>query len=156
MTGRSILLVDTNILLRYFNPAHPDCALTRRAVASVVNRVGVACVVPQVIYEFWVVATRSKEKNGFNRLITEVEQDVGFILQTFRFLADNERVFSEWKSLVATHAVIGKTAHDARLAAAADVHGVRHLLTFNTPDFRRFDRLTLHDPREVATADPLL
>jgi predicted nucleic acid-binding protein len=34
--------------------------------------------------------------------------------------------------------VSGKQAHDARIVAAMKVHGVTHLLTFNTDDFKRY------------------
>jgi hypothetical protein len=55
--------------------------------------------------------------------------------------------------LVADKAVLGKKAHDARLVAAMLRHGVTHLLSFNAPDFARFQEVTAVDPA-AATALP--
>jgi predicted nucleic acid-binding protein len=46
--------------------------------------------------------------------------------------------------------VIGKQAHDARLVAAMKVHDLRHLLTFNDTDFKRFTEITVVNQRDVA------
>ena len=148
----SIILVDTNLLLRFFSPQHPDHDLVSTAIAVLEREIGPCCVVPQIVYEYWAVATRPRDVNGLGRAPDEASQDLDRISALFNVLPDDERLFPAWRALVSTYKVSGKSSHDARLAAAADVHGVRHLLTFNTPDFRRFDRLTLHDPREVAAA----
>jgi predicted nucleic acid-binding protein len=39
--------------------------------------------------------------------------------------------------LHSTAGIIGKQVYDARLVAVCHVHGVTHLLTFNTADFAR-------------------
>ena len=45
--------------------------------------------------------------------------------------------------------VVGKSAHDARLVAAMEPHGLTHLLTFNLADFRRYSNIQLLDPAVV-------
>jgi len=50
---------------------------------------------------------------------------------------------------VVHHRVAGKQAHDARLVAAMLVHGVTHLLTFNTNDFKRFSEIMVVNPQNV-------
>ena len=50
-------------------------------------------------------------------------------------LEDGLPVYREWLTLVQTQSVSGVQVHDAYLAAAMRVHGVTHLLTFNTTDF---------------------
>jgi len=52
--------------------------------------------------------------------------------------------------LVIAHAVMGVNVHDARLVAAMLVHGLTHILTFNTADFRRFSQITVVHPSESA------
>jgi hypothetical protein len=47
------------------------------------------------------------------------------------------QVFNEWLGLVSSRSVLGKQAHDARLAAMCKTHGAA-LLTFNTPDLVRY------------------
>jgi predicted nucleic acid-binding protein len=53
-------------------------------------------------------------------------------------LLETPAVFVEWLRLVSVHAVLGKQAHDARLVALMNVHGVPNLLTFNAGDFKRY------------------
>jgi predicted nucleic acid-binding protein len=60
----------------------------------------------------------------------------------------------EWERLVTLHHVTGKNAHDARLVAAMVVHGITHLLTFNTADFVRFPGVMALDPASVAASSP--
>ena len=62
---------------------------------------------------------------------------------------DRPEIYAEWKALVTQHAVMGKPAHDARIAAAMKVHGISHLLTFNTNDFKRFSDITAVSPTEL-------
>jgi predicted nucleic acid-binding protein len=45
--------------------------------------------------------------------------------------------------------VKGKNAHDARLVAAMQRHGLTRLLTFNKPDFMRFPGINVYSPAEV-------
>jgi predicted nucleic acid-binding protein len=52
----------------------------------------------------------------------------------------------EWRRLVGAHAVSGKSAHDARLVAAMKVHGITHILTFNSGDFGRYPEVTVIEP----------
>jgi hypothetical protein len=49
---------------------------------------------------------------------------------------------------------MGKPAHDARLVAAMERHGLTHLLTFNLVDFQRYAGLELLDPHQVAARQP--
>ena len=50
------ILLDTNILVRFTNPADSDHSLVVSAL-EVVRRKGYRpSIVPQVLYEFWVVA----------------------------------------------------------------------------------------------------
>jgi len=72
------------------------------------------------------------------------------MLRLFPLLDDSPAIFPEWQRLVAAHAVLGKNGHDARLVAAMLVHGVTHLLTFNTADFARFPGITALDPASIA------
>jgi hypothetical protein len=54
------LLVDTNVLVRTSEPHHPQCQIAVDAVATLLSRSEVLYVVPQNLYEFWVVPDRSQ------------------------------------------------------------------------------------------------
>ncbi|MBL8233532.1 MAG: hypothetical protein JNL98_33860 [Bryobacterales bacterium] len=108
------------------------------------------CIVPQNLYELWTVATRPAASNGLaltpeqaNRVLTRIEQ----LLVLMR---DTPGIYDEWRRLVSVHSISGKASHDARLAAAMNVHGIGHVLTFHTGDFKRFPGITVPDPRKVS------
>lgn len=107
------------------------------------------CLVPQNIYEFWVVATRPIDKNGLGLSAGDARSTVDELLLRFPLLRDERGVFGHWISLVTLQQVIGKNAHDARLAAAMLRHSITLLLTFNVGDFKRFSPIQVLDPQEI-------
>jgi predicted nucleic acid-binding protein len=143
-------LIDTNILLRIArrdDPAHSivDGALARLAVAG-----STLCYTHQNIAEFWNVATRPADRNGFGLKISDVDVEVRAIEQGVVLLPDSEAIYHEWRRLVVTHSVSGVKVHDARLAAAMKIHGIKHLLTLNPDDFARYADVTVVHPGSVA------
>ncbi len=55
----------------------------------------------------------------------------------------------EWERLVTQHAVSGKFTYDARIVAAMNIHGITHLLTFNSDDFKRYPGITAVSPSDI-------
>jgi predicted nucleic acid-binding protein len=96
------------------------------------------------------VATRPVEVNGLGLSAAGAERDVAKLLTRFHLLRDERRVFELWHRLVVYHKVSGKNAHDARLVAAMNRHGVTRMLTFNCDDFKRYDSIEVIDPRSLA------
>jgi predicted nucleic acid-binding protein len=150
------ILVDSNLILRLAQPAHQHHQIARAALENVRIRSDDLCIVPQALYEFWVVATRpATEKNsGLGMTGEEAQREVLAILKLFTFLDDEPGVFDEWHRLVAQYDVRGKKAHDARFVAAMRRRGITHLLTFNTTDFRRYSEITILSPTDVAQNPP--
>jgi hypothetical protein len=52
------ILLDTNILGRLAQPTHPMHAAARDAVTTLQRAGEMLRIVPQNLYEFWVIATR--------------------------------------------------------------------------------------------------
>src|SRR5262249_27061132 len=52
-------LLDTNLLVRITNSADPQCAISRSAIQKLRTHHEQIVIVPQNLYEFWAVATRS-------------------------------------------------------------------------------------------------
>jgi hypothetical protein len=50
---------------------------------------------------------------------------------------------------VTAHSVSGKPAHDARLVAFMDGHGIRQLVTLNAGDFTRYGWIRALSPLEL-------
>lgn len=143
-------LVDTNVLLRSAEPSHPMSAPAVNATNTLLERGEELCIAPQNLIEFWNVYTRPVERNGLGHTVTEAETEVNRLKALFPLLLDLPAIYGEWERLVIAHAVMGVNVHDARLVAAMLVHGLTHILTFNTADFRRFSQITVVHPSESA------
>ncbi|MEG4808362.1 PIN domain-containing protein [Microcoleus sp. F8-D3] len=139
-------LVDTNILLRSVDTAHPMNADAVNAVITLRDRGEQLYIVPQNLIEFWNVCTRPIQRNGLGRTATEAEAEINRLKQLFPLLLDTEAIYPEWERLVITYKVIGVNVHDARLVAAMLVHGLTHILTFNFTDFARYSEITAVNP----------
>jgi predicted nucleic acid-binding protein len=148
------VLVDSNILLRLAQVTHPMHPTARAAVSSLQQGGETLHTVPQNAYEFWVVATRPVAANGLGLSPAQADAELTRVLALFPLLPDTPAIFPEWRRLVLAHQVTGKNAHDVRLVAAMAVHGVTHLLTFNTADFARYPGITAVDPAAFAAAPP--
>ena len=144
-----MILLDTNVLLRFANNSDPRHAVATRAL-DLLRAVGeTLCILPQNLYEFWVAATRPSPVHGLGFTVAETTGLLAAFKIELTLLPDPPNLYDEWESLVTTHCIQGKPAHDARLVAGMRVHGVSRILTFNVADFARFPRLTVIDPATV-------
>lgn len=143
------ILVDANFLLRLAQPQSPQSPIAI-SVSVELSQAGIElCLVPQALYEYWVVATRPRDVNGLGLSIPDVESLVNDLLDDFTLLRDERGIFTHWYELVVRNAVHGKLAHDARLVAAMKRHGLANLLTFNRPDFARFTEINVFTPADI-------
>ena len=149
-----IILVDANVWLRTSQPDHQQYEEANRATDSLQDGGHVLAVVPQVLYEFWVVATRPGAANGLGYSASRAGADIDDILRVGALYADDSRILPWWNFLVRHHKVLGKKAHDARFVAAMFRHGISHLLTFNAQDFVRFSEVVVIKPADAASFPP--
>jgi predicted nucleic acid-binding protein len=140
------VLADTNLLLRLVEPDHPQSAAAADATKSIRLAGHQLVIVPQVIYEFWVVATRPANINGLGLESADARRLLVWMSPTLKLLRDERSIYEVWQRIVTDHRIIGKHAHDARLVAAMIRHGISHLLTFNVPDFTRYPFINIVDP----------
>ncbi len=134
----STVLLDTNILLRYAQPAD---ALNGRVVRHVeqLRAEGVTLYfAPQNAVEFWNVATRPANRNGFGLTPTEAATQLDLLDELFTMLPETPALYPAWRALVQTVGVSGVQVHDARLVAWMQTHGIQRLLTLNPADFHRY------------------
>ena len=146
------LIVDTSVILRLSQPNTPACEQSIAALDQL-GATHTCCIVPQVLYEFWVVATRPIDKNGLGFSPEVATAEVQGLTKLFPLLRDERAIYEQWQQLVTRHDVRGKTAHDTRIVAAMYRHGVTDLLTFNVRDFQRYDDITVHSPATMRTND---
>lgn len=131
-------LVDTNVLLRFVDRAHPMHTAIRSRVRQLQQDGYQLQIASQNCVEFWNVATRPVERNGFGFKPAAANQLLSLIERLFPVLADSPSVHSEWRRLVVVFEVSGVQVHDARLVAAMRVNGIEQILTLNTADFTRY------------------
>src|SRR5580700_9915789 len=119
--------LDTNILARLAQASHPQYATALAALHQLESAGHTPCIVPQNLFEFWAVATRPVAGNGLGLAVAEAKTEFDKLKRSFLLLADPLALLDEWERLVVNHDCKGKSAHDARIVAAMNVHGVRQL-----------------------------
>ena len=144
-------VLDTNILLRLAQRNHPMHHEARDCVRLLLRRKDSVQIVPQVMFEFWVVATRPVANNGLGLAVENVKRKLEKAESFFELLPDTAGIYPEWLRLVHKFSVAGVGAHDARIIAAMKTHAATHLITFNADDFKRFNKteITVVTPAEI-------
>ena len=140
------ILADTNIILRRLHRAHPQYRQARDAITRFSHEGNRICVASQNLIELWAVSTRPIENNGFGLTPTQADKVVTRVEKSIVRLPDSDDIYREWRRLVVTHGVSGKTSHDARLVAAMIVNRITHILTFNADDFTRYAEIKVLNP----------
>ncbi|MSU57720.1 MAG: PIN domain-containing protein [Pedosphaera sp.] len=139
-------LADTNLLLRLADPASSQHPIATDALARLLGQGDEVYLTPQNFIEFWAVATRPVEANGFGWNSERTAREVTELQERFPLLPDSPEIFTRWLELVKQLPVHGKRVHDARLVAVLQAHAIEQLITFNTSDFNVFESLSLVDP----------
>jgi predicted nucleic acid-binding protein len=146
-----LILADSGILLRLFEPSDPLHTDVRNSVAVLQSLGETLVTATQNVAEFWNVCTRpSTARGGFGLDIVQTELRLREVESTFSILADIDTTYAIWRTLVVTQSVQGKQVHDARLAALMLAHGITHILTLNGGDFTRYPGITPIDPASLA------
>ncbi len=143
------VLIDSNVLLRSLHPGHPHYAPAENSIASLRLRNETLCVAPQVLIEFWAVATRPRDDNGLGLPPARVAAELTSLRRLFRLLPSTPDVLEAWQRLVVNLGVLGKQTHDAHLVAIMEVYSVASILTFNGGHFERFPGITVLNPARV-------
>ncbi|HMV50373.1 MAG TPA: PIN domain-containing protein [Blastocatellia bacterium] len=142
-------LLDTNVLLRSVQKAAPEHPIVMAAISRLTARGEELYVAPQVLVEFWVVATRPTNVNGFGWATPLVVSEIGQILGQFPLLDEPSDLFTDWLALVTARDIKGRKAHDVKLVALMQAKGISHVLTFNVADFSGYAGIAPIDPVNV-------
>lgn len=143
------VLVDSNILLRMADRSSSQHAICVAAIRELARRGHELAICAQVVIEFWSVATRPLNVNGLGLSAAEADTQLDDLLDLLLVLPEPADMARRWRDFGRRYSVIGKTSHDARLAALANAHGVSDILTINVGDFRRFAELDVISPADV-------
>jgi predicted nucleic acid-binding protein len=148
-----MILLDTNVLGRFTSSVDPQCRVVRKVVPDLIARGERLVIVPQNLYEFWAIATRTRGspptgQNGLGLTTKQTSQWLNYFQRRFNLLYDKDDLVSLWLDLVKGLDVTGIRSHDFRLVAAMQSHGITTLLTFNTAHFRNCP-ITVADPASL-------
>jgi predicted nucleic acid-binding protein len=143
------ILLDSNVLLRWSDSKAAEHASCMEAVSRLAESANVVCVCAQVIIESYVVATRPVEVNGLGFSSHEARQTLTDIESSFACLSEPPDIAVYWRRLIEQQEIMGRQAHDARIAALMLAHDVRHILTLNPSDFIRYEGITPVAPLEI-------
>lgn len=144
-----MILLDTNVLVRYVDPSSIDHPTAILAIQHWENQGDTLVFFAQTAYEFWATATRSLGANGLGWTPARCQTQLLKFRKLFQFLPDQPSLYDEWESLVTQHACHGRISFDARLVAAMRTHNLTRILTFNGSDFTRFPGIIVLDPNAV-------
>ena len=133
-----IYLTDTNVLLGFSFPADSRYPIVRAAIRELLGNKHQLRTTSQNFAEFWNVATRPADQNGFGQTPVKANDLLQDLEVLFPLLPDSPKVYPVWRRLVVDYDVAGVQVHDARLAASMIAHNVTHILTFNVTDFERY------------------
>jgi predicted nucleic acid-binding protein len=146
------VLIDTSTLLRTLQLRHPEYETATQALEMLPERGRQLHVVPQILVELWVVSTRPVAQNGLGMSPAETAVELTRLKSIFVLLPDVPAIHPAWEALVIQHQVSGKPAHDARLVAAAQVHGLTAILTFDKSGFSRYSTIEVVHPADVVAS----
>jgi predicted nucleic acid-binding protein len=142
-----IYAVDTNVLLRIFKRADPECSTIRKAFLNLRQDGHSLMISPQNMAEFWCVATRpATARGGFGLTIEQTDKQTRILEKFFHIVPEERQTYSIWRDLVKTHSVSGVRVHDARLVAWMMTHSIDDIITLNGSDFVRYPGMKAHLP----------
>jgi predicted nucleic acid-binding protein len=118
------------------------------SVNMIIRQGGKCLITPQVLIEFWAVATRPLNVNGLGWTAQKTHQEINQILSQFSLLEETSDIFPLWFQLVTDYNIKGKRTHDIRLLAVMIANNITHLLTFNPDDFIPLPNTTIVHPQD--------
>src|SRR5438270_8192680 len=95
-----VYLLDTNVLLRLYQPNSPEFSSLRSAVRLLHRADAALYFLSQNIVEFWNVSTRPVAQNGYGLSPAETDEVAKQIERAFILLPEVEAIHHEWRRLV--------------------------------------------------------
>ena len=144
-------LLDNNVALRLTNPSDDQHKLVTEAIVTLLKQGHECYLTPQVLIEFWAVATRPVEVNGLELSVDDTRLRIDGLLNRFPIISTDEvlQIFPTWLNLVTQNLRIGKRVHDTRLIAVMLESGITHVLTFNVRHFSNVAGITVVHPNSI-------
>jgi predicted nucleic acid-binding protein len=142
-------LADTNIVTRWVTKLDPQHKTAVDAVVQIWSAGQEIYITAQNLLEFRYQATRPIGSNGLGLDAAQANIELARIQAFFPLAPETPYVFAEWKKINDSRALRGSKVYDARLIAVMRVHGLTHILTFNSNDFKDYPDITVVDPSKM-------
>jgi len=136
------ILVDTNVLI-YFN--FDDSLFNKQANEKLNyyrNNDYELCITTQIIREFLVNVTRLLNDLKTFPTVNFEEKTIQFFEQ-FKLYEENEFTTRQLISNIIKYCLTGKIIHDANIVSVMPSYSIKHILTHNVDDFKRFDDIEI-------------
>lgn len=146
------VLVDTGILLRLIDKSDLLSNVADASVTQLVASREQLFVATQNLAELWNVSTRPISENGLGLSPDDVLDRIRATVEPLcGVLREHRRHYEMLKRLAATHQIIGKQIHDARLVATMLTWRIETILTLNDRHFRRYagEGIRVETPQEL-------
>jgi predicted nucleic acid-binding protein len=143
-----MMFLDTNIIARSLQRSHPhhQPALDAMRVLAARDREQFF-ISPQVLTEFYAIATRST--NGLGLAPHDALVEMENLKQRFQLLPELPTIFPRLEQLLASYHPTNRHVFDLRHVAVMLTHGIPKILTFNDADFRPFAEIQPLNPFDV-------
>jgi len=142
-------LLDTNVVWRRFDKTDPRYPDIKQAVDNVLAASDQLYITAQNLVEFRALATRPIAANGLGYAPADAAIRSRAIERLFPLLQETPAIYPLWRTLVDTYGVVGRQVFDARLVAVMQAHGISHLLTLDSTDFKRYSAITVLQPSDL-------
>ncbi len=127
----------------------PSHEVVKEAIHGLLATQDELCYTFQLLREFWTVATRPTDVNGYGLTPAQARLVLDNVEGLFTYLPNTESIRDEWLALVTDYQVSGKNAHDAGHVAAMRAHGITRILSLDERDFSRYADIDVVRPHDA-------
>lgn len=145
-----MIFLDTNILARTMQSgsSHHLPALDSLTFLRTQRRERLA-IFPQVVTEFYAIATRPVQSNGLGLIPDEAINRIAWIKSQYDLLDETADIFPQWERLVAKYKPRNRQVFDLRHVAAMLANNMTQILTFNDQDFISYSEIQVLNPFDL-------
>lgn len=145
---RSVILLDTNVLVYALNQDAPQHQDSRAVVDAALDGRVPAVMVPQVLVEAYAVLTdprRVEKPLGAPEAWAELDA----LRRGLRVLDLGPQPLEVLGELIITRRPVGQDIFDVLLVAQMRAHAIGTLCTYNVEDFRGYGGISVERPRDT-------
>ena len=137
-----MILLDSNILIHGNQEASPHFNTITTRLIELAESDEELAICPQVLYEFFSVATRPiTARGGLGISSANALALIDKFQSTYTFINDPVDLFSTWLQLIVRYGTVGIASHDARLVAFMQKEDIQKIFTMNPNDFNRYNNI---------------